>query len=145
MRNGYLAIPLGLIVLAGFACKKKQDESAQPATPGAGNTGWGQQGYPQQGYPQQQPGYPQQGYPQQQPGYPQQQPAPQPAPTATAAPGQMAVPGPMAFPCQNDSTCGTHRCNTQYGKCAFPCAGEPDCIQGTQCFAGVCAPKPPGQ
>lgn len=58
-------------------------------------------------------------------------------PTTTAppvAPGQMAVPGPTALSCQNDSQCLSHRCNTQYGKCAFPCLSDTDCIQGTTCL-----------
>ncbi len=80
--------------------------------------------------------------------------APEGAPPADAAPpaaipGQMAVPGPLAFPCVNDSTCGTHRCNTAYGKCAYPCQTELDCITGTRCIVGpgvvtpgVCGTKP---
>ena len=104
-------------------------------------------------YPQQ--GYPQQGYPQQPQGYPQQQPMPQqqpgmtaPATGAPATPGQMATPGPAALPCSNDSMCMTHRCNTQYGKCAFPCESDNDCIAGAYCFKSAistCLPKPPGQ
>ncbi len=88
--------------------------------------------------------YPQQGYPQ--PQAAQQAPAAQTAvaPTAAPAPGAMAVPGPLAFPCSNDSTCGTHHCNTQYGKCAFPCQSDTDCIMNTRCIAGpgICGPKP---
>jgi hypothetical protein len=100
-----------------------------------------QQPYPpQQGYPQQ--GYPQQGYPQQpQQGYPQQ-PGPGPAPTAA---GTMATPGPLALACQADSACGLHKCNTQFQKCAFPCASAVDCMQGNSCMMGVCAPIPGGQ
>jgi hypothetical protein len=68
-----------------------------------------------------------------------------------AAPGQMATPGPTALACQNDSQCVTHRCNTKYGKCAFPCQSDGDCVDGTTCITAVgpaaafCAPKPPGQ
>lgn len=75
--------------------------------------------------------------------------APQPgAPTAPVA-GQMATPGPTALACQNDSQCVTHRCNVQYGKCAFPCVSDADCIQGTTCIGSgqplaACMPKPPG-
>jgi hypothetical protein len=79
------------------------------------------------------------------PGYPPPQNTgyPQPAPTATApAAGTMATPGPLALPCQNDGACGLHRCNTQFQKCAFPCAGPVDCAQGNQCMMGVCAPLP---
>jgi hypothetical protein len=113
-----------------------------------------QGGYQQTaGYPTQQGGYPppQQGYPPpQQGGYPPPQQT-APPPTATAAPtaapagsGGMATPGPMAFACQNDSPCGTHRCNTQFQKCAFPCQTAVDCAQGNNCMAGVCLPKAPG-
>ncbi len=96
--------------------------------------------YPQGQYQQPQGQYPQQQYPQQQ--YPQQQ---QPTPTPAPTEGQMAVPGPLAFQCSADSACGTHRCNMQYQKCAFPCQSAVDCVQGNNCMMGVCAPKPPGQ
>ena len=61
----------------------------------------------------------------------------------------MATPGPTALPCQSDSSCMTHRCNMQFGKCAFPCLSDADCIQGSTCFVGggalaACIPKPPG-
>jgi hypothetical protein len=39
--------------------------------------------------------------------------------------------------------CGTHHCNTQYGKCAFPCQSATDCITPNQCLAGFCVPAPP--
>jgi hypothetical protein len=151
MRTSVKALALGSLIVCNLAlaCGKK-DESPQPVSPtgapsAGGYPGYPPQGYPQQGYPQQ--GYPQQGYPQQ--GYPQQpqpgQPGAQPgAPGAPAAGGgQMAVPNQFAFPCQNDSACGLARCNTQYGKCAFPCVNsEVDCIQGAQCgIGGLCGPK----
>jgi len=132
-------ITLGLVAAAcvvAFACGKKDDASPQPATPtGATSGGYGQPpppGYGQPGYGQPQPGYG--GYGQTPPpGYGQ----PQPVPTAT---------GPAAFPCSNDSACGLAHCNTQYGKCAFPCVNaDVDCIQGATCIAGFCVPKPPGQ
>jgi|SRR5579883_377862 len=154
------ALACAALLFAALAdCAKKQDDTAPSATPTA-------TGYPAQGYPAQ--GYPAQGYPAQQPGayaqpYPGQYPAPTasygqypaapppatapvapapaPAPAPTAAPaasGQMAVPGPLAFQCQNDVPCGTHRCNTQYGKCAFPCQSAVDCISPAQCVAGLC-------
>jgi hypothetical protein len=63
-----------------------------------------------------------------------------PAPTGTAP---MATPGPLAFSCQNDVPCGTHHCNMQYGKCAFPCQSAADCIPPNQCMAGLCVPLPP--
>src|SRR6185437_4495538 len=142
------------VVLA--ACGPKQDASQQPTTAPTATYG----AYPQQpgAYPQQQPGaYPQPqqpgAYPQQQPGaYPQQQPPPQqpyPAPTVAPTPapagsaGAMAVPGPVAFQCTNDVPCGTHHCNVQYGKCAFPCQSNVDCISPNACVMGLCVPQMP--
>gem|GEM_PF-2852493 len=54
------------------------------------------------------------------------------------ASGQMAVPGPLAFQCTNDVPCGTHHCNVQYGKCAFPCQTDTDCRDHNTCRAGLC-------
>ncbi len=81
--------------------------------------------------------------------YPQQQPGQYPQQPGAAPQGQLATPGPTALPCQNDSSCMTHKCNTQYGKCAFPCLSDADCITGSTCFVGggalaACIPKPPG-
>jgi hypothetical protein len=120
-----------------------------PKTPPAGTapTATAYPGYPPQGgqYPQQQPGaYP--GAPGAAPTYaaPGQAPMGQPgAPGAPTAAAPMATPGPLAFACQNDVPCGTHHCNTQYGKCAFPCQSAADCIQPNQCMAGLCVPLPP--
>jgi hypothetical protein len=152
------AIGLAAVIASSASCKKQDDTSQVAGTPSAYPQGQYPQGqYPQgqypPGYPQQQ-GYPQQGaYPQQAPqGYPQQpqQGYPQqPMPAATAAPaapagGQMAVPGAVAFSCQNDVPCGTHHCNTQYGKCAFPCQSAVDCISPNTCMMGLCVPAPPG-
>jgi hypothetical protein len=41
----------------------------------------------------------------------------------------------------------THRCNVKYGKCAFPCATDNDCIRGATCLMepamlGVCIAAP---
>ena len=149
MRIVSAALLGGLFLMAGIACGKK-DETPQPNTPPAPSGAYGQpQGYPpgygQQGaYPQQPPG----AYPQQPPqGYPQQPPGGPGGPPAGGA--ALAVPGPMAGPCSNDSMCITHKCNTQYGKCAFPCETDNDCIQGSYCFKGIpvaaCFPKAPGQ
>ncbi len=159
---------LGLGLVAAVGCGKK-DEGAPPVTPNqATSAPYGQQpppgygappGYPQQpqqpGYPQQPGAYPQQpppGYPQQPGAYPQQPPPGYPAPggatPAPAAGGQLAVPNAAALPCSSDANCGTHKCNAQYGKCAFPCETDFDCIQGAFCFKGpipACLPKPPGQ
>ena len=30
--------------------------------------------------------------------------------------------------------CINHRCNVQYGRCAFPCASDADCVRGTACL-----------
>ena len=67
----------------------------------------------------------------------------------TAALG-LSVPGPAAFPCSNDSSCGTHKCNTRYGKCAWPCASDFDCRPGSVCFLAspqlaTCVPTPSQQ
>jgi hypothetical protein len=165
-------VPASLSVVGAFALQascKKQDDTTQAATaPSAYPPGqYPQQGYPpgqyppQGQYPQGQyppQGYPQQQYPQQQPQpgpgygqYPQQPmpggaaPAPAPAPAAPAASGGMAVPGPIALQCSNDVPCGTHHCNTQYGRCAFPCQSAVDCITPNTCMMGLCVPAPPGQ
>jgi hypothetical protein len=61
-------------------------------------------------------------------------------PTAPAATGTMTTPGLLALPCQSDATCGLHHCNTQYGKCAFPCQTAADCLSPNQCIMGVCLP-----
>ncbi|MDP9148417.1 MAG: hypothetical protein M3O36_00530 [Myxococcota bacterium] len=132
-----------------FGACKKQDETpaAAPPAPSAA--------YPQQGYP----GVPQQGAYGQYPSQPAptavypapaptptygQYPAPQPtAQPAPASSGQMAVPGPVAFQCQNDVPCGTHHCNLQYGKCAFPCQSAIDCLAPNQCMGGFCVPAMP--
>jgi hypothetical protein len=137
-----LSVMVGLFVVAA-ACAKKQDDTAQPNTAPTG-TMTGGYGYPQPTYGQPQPyPQPQPTYAQPQPTYAQPQPtAPQPQPTTTGT-GQMAVPGPIAFQCQNDAVCGTHHCNTQYGKCAFPCQTAADCIAPNQCIAGLCVPAPP--
>jgi hypothetical protein len=149
------AIGLGVTLASSTSCKK-QDDTSQTAA--ASPSGYPQGQYPQGQYPQgqypQQQGYPQgqpQGYPQQPPQgyaqpYPQQQPmqGAAPAPAASPAGGQMAVPGAVAFSCQNDVPCGTHHCNTQYGKCAFPCQSANDCIAPNTCMMGLCVPAPPG-
>lgn len=146
------------LVLVSASCRKQDDgtgAATQPTATGA------YPGYPQQyppGQPPPPPGYGQPGYPQQPPpGYAQQPPPPPMQPMPTAQPtapapgpaptggGAMATPGPMAFTCQNDVPCGTHHCNTQYGKCAFPCQSAADCISPNQCMMGLCVPAPPQQ
>jgi hypothetical protein len=146
------ALALGLLVTACDRGRGADDPSAQQGQYGAPQGQYGQQqGYPPpqgyqqapqgyqqpQGYPQQPQGYPQQpqGYPQQPQGYPQQ--APQQAPAAP--------PSPLALPCQSDITCGTHRCNPQTGRCAFPCASNANCAGGFSCMGAggptaICVP-----
>ena len=120
-----------------------------PKTPPAGTapTATAYPGYPPQGQygaPGATSAYP--GAPGAAPTYaapgtmPQTQPG---APGAPTAASPMATPGPLAFSCQNDVPCGTHHCNTQYGKCAFPCQSASDCIAPNQCMAGLCVPIPP--
>ncbi len=125
------------------ACGPKQDNTQQPAAAPVAPGAYPQQpaGYPQQGaYPQTAPTYAQP-YPQQAPAQPLPGAAPTAAPTSTT--GQMAVPGPVAFQCTNDVPCGTHHCNTQYGKCAFPCQSNADCITPNGCVMGLCVPQMP--
>ena len=71
-------------------------------------------------------------------------------PSATPAPaagGTMATPGAFALPCTSDASCGLARCNVQFQKCAFPCAGAVDCAAGATCnpMTGLCLPNMPGQ
>jgi hypothetical protein len=145
-----LAFALSALATISLACERDreaEDPSGQPTGYDQyGNPVYGQPGYGQQqpGYGQQQPGYGQQqpGYGQQ-PGYQQQPGYGQPAPTATAT-----APSPLALPCQSDFTCGTHKCNLQVGRCAFPCANaQTDCAAGMGCMSGICVPgaAPPAQ
>ena len=78
--------------------------------------------------------------------------SPPPAPTAqtplTYAPTSsdpspapsMAVPGRGAGVCSSDAMCGLSKCNTGYGRCAYPCkSSETDCKAGNLCSkGGVC-------
>ena len=73
-----------------------------------------------------------------------------PPPSATVAAGAvttpgktLAVPGPGAFACTSDAQCMLGRCNTLYGKCAYPCKDTAiDCKTGNVCTpAGVCMPR----
>jgi hypothetical protein len=122
--------PMVLLVLAAplmiyVGCK--QEESPPPQSPSP---------YPQQPYPQ----------PTQTAPAPAPAPAPTPAPTVAPAPGQpapagtMSQPSPMALPCTADANCLTHRCNTQFGKCAWPCQSDNDCNPGNRCNGGACLP-----
>lgn len=125
-----------LWMAAGSALACKSEEPAQ------------QGGYPQQ--PTQPAGY---GQPPAQPGYQPAPAAPAPAaPAATPAPAPVApaatplsTPGPLALPCTSDANCATAKCNTQFGKCVFPCQNDNDCIAPNRCMAGACLPAVPGQ
>ncbi|AUX48992.1 uncharacterized protein SOCE26_105370 [Sorangium cellulosum] len=135
-------LALGGLGLLSSACRgsEAEDPSNQQYNAYNQQPGYQQPGqYQQPGYQQpgqyQQPGYQQPGQ-YQQPGY--QQPGyQQPAQTPAAA---TATPGPLALPCTDDGPCGTHRCNTSAGKCAFPCGGANDCKAGFTCTATVCLP-----
>ena len=128
MRLGLLALTMGALAALPLACKK--DEQPPPQAPAA------YQPYPTQ------PG---------QPAPVATQPAPaqptvaQPAPAAPATPaapvGGMSQPSPMALACSSDAACLTHKCNTQFGKCAWPCQSDNDCVTGNHCMAGACVPK----
>ena len=118
-----VALAAGLVVVLVPGCSRGRDaEDAseyQQGQPPPGQYG----GQPYGGQPQ--PGYGQQAPP---PGY--GQPAPAPGQAAPAS-GQ---PSPFALPCQTDATCGTHKCNVQAQKCAWPCASNVDCAAGFSCM-----------
>jgi hypothetical protein len=164
-RGAVLAI--GLFALLASACERGR-EAEDPSTQGApppGQPGYGQPpppGYgqpPPPGYGQPQPGYgqpPPPGYGQPPPpGYGQppppgygQPPPPgygQPPPPSPQPSGGAASPSPLALPCQNDMVCGAHKCNTQAGRCAFPCTANTDCAAGFTCMGpgnptAICIP-----
>jgi hypothetical protein len=133
---------LGLVALVVASACGKKDETPPPAAGGVqGANGQYPQGQPGQ-YPQGQPGQYPQGQPGQPGAYPQPGPnTPAPGPGPAPAP-QLATPGPLALPCTNDAACVFARCNTQYGKCAFPCLANTDCNPGHACNAqtGACLP-----
>lgn len=137
MRPRALVLMLGAVLALPFGCKK--DEQPPPQQPVYGQ-------YPQQQYPQQ-PGQPVAPAPTVAQPAPAQPTAVAPAPaptvagTGTAAPGGLSQPSPMALQCQSDAQCLTHRCNTQFGKCAWPCQTDNDCNPGNHCMAGACVPK----
>jgi hypothetical protein len=140
MRTSAVCIALLFVAVPALVLACKKDDATNPANAPNGMASGGY-GAPQ-GY-----GQPPSTY-----GQPGMQPTTQPMTPGTVpgAPGgsTLSVPGPAALPCSNDSMCMTHRCNMQYGKCAFPCASDADCIQGAYCFKSAistCLPKPPGQ
>ena len=129
--------------LGAFACDR------DPATPDGAPIGYDQFGNPiyaqsgagQPGYGQ--PGAGQPGYGQ--PGYGGATPPAAPPGPAAATPAA-APPSPLALPCQNDFTCGTHKCSLATQRCAFPCASAAtDCAAGMGCLNGLCMPGAPAQ
>lgn len=130
MRVRLIGVTFGALLALPLACKKDEQPPAQPPPT--------YQPYPAQPAPA--------AAPPAQPTAAQPvpaQPVPaQPAPAAPAAPaGAMSQPSPMALACSNDAACLTHRCNTQFGKCAWPCQSDNDCVTGNHCMAGACVPK----
>lgn len=126
-----LVVSTTVLAIIASACGGSDQPATQPSA-----TAFNQQYPPPQQYPQQYPQQ-QQPYPQQQQPMPQTQPTMQPQPSTA---GTMATPGPLALPCQNDGACGTHKCNMQFQKCAFPCQTAVDCGSGFNCMMGICAP-----
>ena len=127
MKNAKVLLVLAAALMSYVGCK--QEESPPPQAP-------------YQPYPQPVPTQPAPA--------PTAAPAPTPAPTTPApapVPGQpapagsLSQPSPMALPCTADANCLTHRCNTQFGKCAWPCQTDNDCMPGNGCMAGACVPK----
>jgi hypothetical protein len=68
--------------------------------------------------------------------------SPAATPAGAAPTGAMATPNAFALPCTSDASCGLGRCNVQFQKCAFPCAGPVDCAAGATCntLTGLCLP-----
>jgi hypothetical protein len=140
------SLSLVAVCVVAFACNKAATTPGA-STPATASSGY-PMGYPQPGqtaaYPQPAPtGYPQAPYPQTAPAtaYPAA-PATPGMPSAASSAAPLATPGPLALPCSSDSACGLAHCNTQFGKCAFPCAQATDCISGAQCntMTGLCLP-----
>jgi hypothetical protein len=119
MRKAALgAITLALAPLLVITACKKNDE--QPPQEPYGQAPYGQQPQPY--------------------GAPTAEPTAAPtAPTATAT-GTTSQPAPYALPCQSDATCLGFRCNTQAGRCAWPCQSNNDCQPGFQCSPPMCLP-----
>jgi hypothetical protein len=60
------------------------------------------------------------------------------------AQGTTSPPSPAAIMCGSDFGCGTHKCNLQVGKCAWPCQNAmTDCAAGMSCVGGLCVPGLP--
>lgn len=139
---GAVTLTLALAPLVVLGACKKNDQ--QPAQGPYGQQPYGQQPYGQQPYGQQPYGQ----QPTAQQPYGQQPYGTAPAtgaPPATAAPqatatGTTSQPAPYALPCQSDATCLGFRCNTQVGRCAWPCKSDNDCQPGFHCASPMCLP-----
>src|ERR1017187_1071952 len=124
------AIPFLAVVACGSSTPAQPTAPTATAPYGAYPPGYPPPGYPPPGAPP--PGYataPAPGYPP--PG------APPAGPTPAPGGAQLSTPGMLALPCQSDASCGLHHCNTQYGKCTFPCQLPTDCLSNN-CMMGVC-------
>jgi hypothetical protein len=137
MRPRVLVLILGALTALPLACKQDEQPPAQ-------------QPQPMYQQPQQYPAQPGTQPTAMQPAPVATQPgavptAAQPAPTAAGTAGALSQPSPMALPCTSDAACLTHRCNTQFAKCAWPCQSDNDCNPGNHCMAGACVPAMPGQ
>jgi len=131
MRLRLISVTFSALLALPLACKK--DEQPPPQPPPAYQPYPAQPAAPAPAQPTAAQPVPAQPVPAQ-PG--------QPAPAAPApAGGAMSQPSPMALACSNDAACLTHRCNTQFGKCAWPCQSDNDCVTGNHCMAGACVPK----
>ncbi len=145
MRKGPIALVTTSVVLM-LACGSNSSSTQPTSATATAPYGYPPPGYPPPGYPP--PGYPTGGQPgAPPPGYATAQPTPYPAPYPAPAPApaptgsaQLSTPGLLALPCQSDAACGLHHCNTQYGKCAFPCQTAADCMSGSHGIMGVCLP-----
>jgi hypothetical protein len=51
--------------------------------------------------------------------------------------GELAKPADEALVCRDDAKCAGHRCNARYGKCAWPCQTDADCVEGARCRVGL--------
>jgi len=119
----------GWLSALAVGCDRNRDPNDPSNYYGQQPSGYDQHGNPIYGQPggQGQPG----GYTQ--PGQPGAYPG-QPPPSS-------GPPSPLALlPCQSDFTCGSHKCNLQYQRCAIPCQGPQDCAAGFACMTGACVP-----
>jgi hypothetical protein len=120
-------VSIAFVLVCLSACKK-EEPAAQPAQyPQAQPAAYGQPAAAQPTYGQ--------------PAAPAAAPAaPAAAPAAPAAATGMN-PSPQGLACTTDAQCLTHKCNTQLGKCSYPCQTAADCLAGFQCMTPICVPS----